>query len=145
MHKGNISFNTENIKFSLTRRKFFKHWILETIKNEKQNCGEINFIFCDDEFLLNINKEYLNHSTLTDIITFDYSEKTDIISGDIFISIERITENAKKFKVLFETELSRVMIHGILHLIGYKDKSKSDKAQMTKKEDYYLTLQSESL
>lgn len=145
MHKGTISFNTENIKFSLTKRKIFKHWILETIKTEYKNCGEINFIFCNDQFLLNINKEYLNHSTLTDIITFDYSEKTDIISGDIFISIERITDNAKKFNATFETELSRVMIHGVLHLLGYKDKAKADKAEMTKKEDFYLTLQPETL
>lgn len=145
MPKGNISFNTENIKFSLTKRKIFKDWILETIKNENKNCGDINFIFCNDEFLLTINKEYLNHTTLTDIITFDYSEKTEILSGDIFISIERIIENAKEFKVAFETELSRVMIHGILHLLGYKDKSKSDKAEMTQKEDYYLNLQPETL
>lgn len=104
---------------------------------EKKNFGTLNYIFCNDAHLLQINREYLKHDTYTDIITFDYSEKK-IISGDIFISIERVTENAEKFKQPFEIELQRVMVHGILHLIGYNDKSSQEKETMRAKEDFYL-------
>ena len=99
----------------------------------------INFIFCDDAYLLEMNQEYLKHDTFTDIITFDYGS-SEAVSGDIFISVDRIRENAAKLQQNALDELHRVMIHGILHLIGYKDKSPADKAQMTSKEDKYLSL-----
>lgn len=111
-----------------------------SIMHEKMYVGSINFIFCSDIYLLQINQQYLNHDNYTDIITFDNSELQLEISGDIFISIERVYENSKKFSGSFLSELYRVMIHGILHLIGYKDKSNKDKDAMRRKEDYYLSL-----
>lgn len=98
----------------------------------------INYIFCSDDYLLNINQEYLQHDYYTDIITFDYSES--IISSDIFISIDRISENARKNSVTLQSELQRVIIHGALHLVGYKDKTQAEKIVMTQKEDFYLEL-----
>jgi probable rRNA maturation factor len=132
-----ISFNTTGIKFVLKNKALIKNWISETIKSEGGRPGEINFIFCDDNYLLEINKQYLQHDTLTDIISFDYSEE-EKKSGDIFISIERVEENAINYKVPFQEELNRVIIHGILHLCGFKDKKKADKAIMTAAEDKYL-------
>jgi probable rRNA maturation factor len=132
-----ISFNNNDIKFSLKNKSILKKWISETIIAEKGKTGDINFIFCNDDYLLEINQKYLNHDTLTDIITFDYSEK-DKKSGDIFISIERVKENAEKFNVSMEEELHRVIIHGILHLCGFKDKNKADKALMTEAENKHL-------
>ena len=99
----------------------------------------INFIFCTDEYLGELNKIWLHHSTLTDIITFPFSEQEDTISGDIYISIERVQENARTFGDPAEKELKRVMIHGVLHLIGYKDKSPGEKKKMRQKENYYLS------
>ena len=141
MNKKNISiyFHSENTSFVLKQKTSIKLWLLNVLKKENKQPGEINYIFCDDEHLLHINQTYLKHNTLTDIITFDYSE-SNILSGDIFISIERVKENAKKFQVSFEDELRRVMVHGILHLAGYKDKTKQAKSQMTRKEDCYLAL-----
>jgi len=112
-------------------------WIKTVITKENKTLGEINYIFCTDEYLLEKNQTFLNHNTYTDIITFDYSEEKQI-SGDIFISIERVKENARKFAVEFETELKRVMIHGVLHLIGYKDKSEDEQKLMREKENFYL-------
>jgi rRNA maturation RNase YbeY len=135
-----ISFHNQNIKFSLKDKTILKQWIKSTIEKKKRKTGEINFIFCSDEHLLGINKQYLDHDTYTDIITFDYS-KEDVklpISGDIFISIDRVKENAEKFSKTFENELHRVIIHGTLHLLGYADKTKSAKAEMTKEEDKSL-------
>lgn len=133
-------FKNENLKFTLRNKTILKKWISATINKEKRKEGDITFIFCSDEYLLHINKQYLQHDTYTDIITFDYSERDSAqpISGDIFISIERVKENAEKFSTTFENELHRVIIHGVLHLLGYKDKTKAAKAQMTSKEDYYL-------
>ncbi len=133
-------FKNENLKFTLRNKTILKKWISATINKEKRKEGDITFIFCSDEYLLHINKQYLQHDTYTDIITFDYSEgdSAQPISGDIFISIERVKENAEKFSTTFENELHRVIIHGVLHLLGYKDKTKAAKAQMTSKEDYYL-------
>ena len=133
-------FKNENLKFTLRNKTILKKWISATINKEKRKEGDITFIFCSDEYLLLINKQYLQHDTYTDIITFDYSEgdSAQPISGDIFISIERVKENAEKFSTTFENELHRVIIHGVLHLLGYKDKTKAAKAQMTSKEDYYL-------
>jgi probable rRNA maturation factor len=108
------------------------------IKNELKKCGEISVIFCSDEYLLQMNKEYLNHDYYTDIITFDYVEG-DVISGDLFISFDRLKENAKQFEVGLLKELFRVVFHGTLHLVGYKDKTEEDQKMMKLKEDYYLS------
>ena len=113
-------------------------WIEKIIQSEKKEAGDISFIFCSDHYLLGINKEFLNHDYFTDVITFDYVEG-DKISGDIFISIDRVKENAETFNVTYKNELNRVMIHGILHLLGYKDKSVQEKQLMTQKEDEYLS------
>ncbi len=137
-----ITFFNEEISFNLARKLFLKKWITEVIALEKKKKGEINYIFCNDNYLAQINLEYLKHDTLTDIITFDYTQDhKGFISGDIFISIERVRENAKLLQLPFSEELHRVMIHGILHLIGYKDKTKALKSIMRQKEDISLSLQ----
>ncbi|KGO89034.1 rRNA maturation RNase YbeY [Flavobacterium suncheonense] len=128
-----ISFNYET-DFILEDEAAFENWISRVIASESKELGEISYIFCDDEYLHKINVEYLNHDTLTDIISFDYSEGK-ILQGDIFISIERVRDNAKDFSVSFEEELKRVMIHGVLHYCGYKDKSEADEKRMRAKED----------
>lgn len=133
-----INFFTEDVDFKLKNKTIIRKWITDSIKNEECFVGELNFIFCSDEYLLKINQEYLDHDTYTDIITFDNSEGEDEISGDIFISIDRVTENAIKFKINQDTELQRVMIHGVLHLIGFPDKKPEEKALMTSKENQYL-------
>jgi rRNA maturation RNase YbeY len=137
-----ISFHTEDVKFNLKNKTILKKWISSTIEKKKRKAGELNFIFCSDEHLLGINKQYLNHDTYTDIITFDYSkeDQKQPVSGDIFISIERVEENAKKFSKSFENELHRVIIHGTLHLLGYKDKTKAAKEEMRKEEDKCLRV-----
>ena len=156
MAKISFSCSSEQIKFLLSNKRSLKDWIAKTIANERLFLSELSFIFCDDEYLYSINKKFLKHNTYTDIITFDYlrnivdskqltiDKKSKInksaISGEIFISIERVKENAKKFKTVFENELHRIMIHGVLHLCGYNDKSSSGKKTMSKKEDYYLSL-----
>lgn len=114
-------------------------WLENIINSEKKIQGEIVFIFCRDEYLLDKNIKYLKHNTLTDVITFDYCID-DVISGDIFISIQRVKENARIYKIPFLKELDRVMIHGLLHLLGYNDKEKSESDRMTKKEDFYLNI-----
>ena len=119
--------NTEDIKF----------WINSVLKEEGMIIGELVYVLCNDEYLLKKNIQFLNHNTLTDVITFDYS-KDNIISGDILISTERVDENAKIFKVDYLTELHRVMVHGLLHLLGYKDKIEKDANIMRQKENYYL-------
>ena len=131
-----VQFISQSISFSLKKKNRVKRWILSVIRNEKKKEGEINFIFCNDAFLLSLNKKFLKHITLTDIITFQYPSEN--LSGEIFISIPRVRENAKKFQIDFENELNRVMIHGILHLCGYKDKKEADKKEMRSKEDFYL-------
>ena len=133
-----IQFFSQNTTFSLKKKSAVKKIILAVIQKEKKEAGGISFTFCDDKFLLALNKKFLKHNTLTDIITFQYSSQK--LSSEIFISIPRIKENAKKFNVSFENELRRVMIHGILHLCGYKDKTTAKKKEMRKKEDYYLKL-----
>lgn len=114
-------------------------WLEFCIDQENKELGEVCYIFCNDTYLLEKNVKYLKHNTLTDIISFDYS-MDNFISGDIFISIERVIENAKEFDITFKDELHRVMIHGILHYCGYKDKLPEDKSLMRTKEDYYLSL-----
>lgn len=135
-----ISFHNQDISFNLKNKKKLKQWIVSTIQSKKRIAGDINFIFCSDESLLEINLQYLKHNTYTDIITFDYS-KGDAqlpIAGDIFISIDRVKENAITYSKTFQEELNRVMIHGVLHLLGYKDKTKDAKAEMTKEENVCL-------
>lgn len=132
-------FNYET-DFSLGEDEaIFEQWIEKIVASEKKQLGEINYIFCDDEYLHQINVEYLNHDTLTDIITFDYTEG-DVLSSDIFISVERVMDNATDFGVTFQTELLRVMAHGILHLCGYKDKTEQDSQLMRSKEDEKMKL-----
>lgn len=134
-----ISFHNQSVAFKLKEKTKLKHWIKTVTEKEKHKLGNINYIFCTDDELLEINIKHLNHKTLTDIITFDYTEgKT--INSDIFVSIERVAENATKFQVTFDEELHRVMIHGVLHLCGYKDKTKTDADLMRKKENASLKL-----
>ena len=115
-----------------------KKWLNQVISNEDKQEGIITYIFCNDDYLLEKNIRFLNHNTLTDVITFDYCEGNSV-SGDIFISIQRVKENSEVFKVDFLTELNRVMVHGLLHLLGYKDKTESESSLMRKKENYYLS------
>jgi len=133
-----ITFHEEDISYKLKNKTAVRKWITDTIIAEGYKLSELTYIFCTDEYLLQINKQYLDHDTYTDIITFDNSEEDGVIVGDIFISIERIRENAGKFNVTEAHELHRVLIHGALHLLGYKDKSPADKKKMTLKEDFYL-------
>ncbi|UIR55564.1 rRNA maturation RNase YbeY [Sphingobacterium sp. SRCM116780] len=134
-----ILFFAEDIEFILKEKAKVREWILATIKSEGfKRVGELSFIFCSDKYLLEINKQYLDHDTYTDIVTFDSSEDEDVIAGDIFISVERIAENAEKFKVSSRDELHRVIAHGVLHLCGYYDKTAEDKTRMTAKENEYL-------
>lgn len=133
-----ITFNYEN-DFLLEDESIYQDWISRIIQSENKSEGEINYIFCDDEYLININNEYLNHNTYTDIISFDYSVG-ELIQGDIFVSTERVTENAIEFNVSFENEIKRVLSHGILHYCGYKDKSEDDAKLMRQKEDEKIAL-----
>lgn len=134
-----ISFFSEDIAFTLKDKAKVRTWIGDTVKSEGfKRIAELNFIFCSDEYLLTINKQYLDHDTYTDIVTFDSSEEEDVIAGDIFISVDRTRENALKFGVSEVDELHRVIIHGVLHLCGFLDKKKEDKELMTTKENEYL-------
>ena len=133
-----ISFNYES-DFSLEQEEVYTSWIETIVESENKILGEISYIFCDDEYLHSINMQYLNHDTLTDIISFDYTEG-DIISGDIFVSIERVEDNAKDFNVSFDEELKRVLAHGVLHYCGYKDKSDEDALLMRTKEEEKIKL-----
>ena len=135
-----ISFFNEDVDYKIKDKQKLRQWIASTVANEGGGrVGELNFIFCSDAYLLEINKKYLDHDTYTDIVTFDSSEKDGVIAGDIFISIDRTKENASKFDVSERDELHRVIIHGVLHLCGYLDKKKEDKALMTEKENEYLS------
>ncbi len=138
MPRPAIHFFSEDISFNLKQKIRLRNWIDETIESEKFKLKELNFIFCSDNYLLSINQQYLNHNTFTDIITFDNGDEGGHIVGDIFISIDRVRENAISYHVREEDELHRVMIHGTLHLLGYPDKGKEAKAIMTAKENYYL-------
>jgi rRNA maturation RNase YbeY len=129
----------EDTDFVLQDGERIGNWIEETILNESMKLGDVSFIFCSDEYLLQMNKEYLDHDYYTDVITFDYCEG-DIVSGDIFISVDTVKSNSEKFITNFASEIKRVIIHGVLHLIGYKDKSEEESKEMRAKEDYYLSL-----
>ena len=133
-----IEYNYE-FEFEIEDEPYFSDWISRIIDREDHRVGDISYVFCDDSYLLDLNKRYLDHDTYTDIITFDYTEGL-IISGDIFISVERIRDNAKEYGVEFNEELIRVMAHGILHLLGYKDKSEVDSRLMRKKEEEMIEL-----
>jgi probable rRNA maturation factor len=135
-----INYFTEGTRFKLEHPRKTASWIKKVVLSEKASLKSVNFIFCSDEALLRRNLEYLNHSTLTDIITFDNSEIEGEIEGDIFISIDRVKENALKFDQTFDRELHRVIIHGVLHLLGYNDKSAKQKEAIRKKEDACLSL-----
>jgi len=132
-----IQFFEEDISYKLKNKTQVRQWLTDTIIAEGYKLKELTYVFCSDAYLLQINQQYLDHDTYTDIITFDNSEEDLIIVGDIFISIERIRENALKFEVPETTELHRVMVHGALHLLGYKDKGDTHKKKMTQK-DFYL-------
>ncbi|MBG25284.1 MULTISPECIES: rRNA maturation RNase YbeY [Croceibacter] len=132
-----INFFTET-EFTINEDEI-NSWLLSVIASEDKNLGEINYIFCDDAYLLSINQQYLDHDTYTDIISFDTSEGNDL-SGDIFISVERIKENAQQFNVSVDDELKRVLAHGILHFCGYKDKTDDEAKLMREKEDEKLKM-----
>ena len=133
-----ISFNYET-DFELDNEEQYEDWISRIIESEGFDEGEINYIFCDDKYLHKINVEYLDHDTLTDIISFDYTVG-NLIQGDIFVSVERVKDNANDFNVSFEEELKRVLSHGVLHYCGYKDKSPKDEALMRSKEEEKMQM-----
>jgi probable rRNA maturation factor len=135
-----IHFFSEDIQFKPAHPRKKILWINSIAKMEGYVINEIIFIFCSDRYLLQLNKDYLNHKTLTDIITFDYSEGSKKLESEIYISIERVKENSFLFNTTFNDELDRVLIHGVLHLMGYSDKKPSEKAQMRKKEEACLSL-----
>lgn len=132
-----ISYLNEQVVFRLKNKRSYTAWLKNVAEKEKKAIDTLSYIFCDDAFLLQVNQQYLNHDTYTDIITFDYSSPQGL-AGDIFISIERVRENALKYKVSAEEELRRVMVHGLLHLAGYKDKTAAQKKRMRQKEDHYI-------
>lgn len=140
--KNKIFFFSEEIKFKLTSETDTKNWIVAILKKYNQKIDFINFIFCNDEYLYQINKERLNHDTYTDIITFQYNEKTEALESDIYISIDRIKENSETYKVSFENELKRVLAHGVLHLFGFKDKTTKEQKEMTDNENICLEIKS---
>lgn len=132
-----ITFSVVETRFNLKQKLVVRNWIKSIALSEGKVAGDIAYIFCNDEYLGKMNEQYLKHHTLTDIITFDYSEAGKV-SGDIFISIDRVKENAVSFSNSFDQELGRVMAHGVLHLCGYKDKTAEEKKLMRSKEDFYL-------
>lgn len=136
----NIHFFEEDISFQLEEPNIIINWVQQIINQHQQSLEEINYIFCSDSYLLNINQEYLNHDTFTDIVTFNNSEESNKIESDIFISIDRIRENANSYNKSFEQELYRVMIHGVLHLLGFDDKTEEEKLVMREKEEACLSL-----
>lgn len=133
-----IYFHFITNAFTLKNRKHLKAFILDLFENEGKDVEVINYIFCTDDYLLELNKSYLKHFTLTDIITFELSKKDEASISDIYISIDRVKENAKTFQIPFNKEILRVIFHGALHLCGYKDKTKQDQQLMRSKEDFYL-------
>lgn len=135
-----INFFSEDTKFQPQQKLKRKKWLKEIASLESFKISDLNYIFCSDEYLYNINVEYLNHKTLTDIITFDNSEEEELIEGDIFISIDRVRENAQKLDQSEEDELNRVLSHGLFHLMGYKDKSPEESKLMRSKEEFAINL-----
>lgn len=140
-----INFFNQDLSFKLPNPRKTTAWIRGVINREKKQLVHLNYIFCSDQYLLEINQQYLKRQTLTDIITFDNSEDKAVIEGDVFISIERVKANALSLETDFDEEIHRVLIHGVLHLVGYSDKSRQDKSDMRKKEDAYLSLRKKRL
>lgn len=140
MSTQKINFFTEDLVFQLKNKTKLRKWLQEAALKEGHRISELSYIFCSDAYLLEINRAYLDHDTLTDIITFDHATVPGRLIGDVYISIERVRENAEKFNVSETEELLRVMIHGVLHLCGYKDTQKDQRALMRKKEDTYISL-----
>lgn len=134
---GKISFQSLINGFTVRNKRDISKWLSYVVDNEGFTLGEVAIVCCSDDYLLEVNRNYLNHDYFTDIITFDYTDN-QVVSGDLMISIDRIRDHAKKYEVSDEDELHRVMVHGVLHLCGYKDKRKSDKELMTSKENHYL-------
>ena len=134
-----IRFATQSENFDVPEAQKVQKWVAEVVKRRDRQVGNINYLFCDDEYLLQVNRRYLGHDTYTDIITFDYVAG-GLISGDIMISVDRVGENAEKFRVPFEQELHRVIIHGVLHLLGQGDKTESDAVEMRRQEEEALGL-----
>jgi probable rRNA maturation factor len=135
---GSINFFTENITYKLSRKRLLNAWIADAVNTEQVRLGNINIVLCDDSFLLRLNRKFLKKNSLTDIITFSFAEEKDELSGDIYISLPRVRENARQFRLHLVEELSRVIIHGVLHLAGYDDHSEDEKQEMRKREDFYL-------
>jgi len=135
-----IFFFLEEVSYNLKHKRRIREWIMKTTENEEHTIGTLNYILTNDSILVQLNKEYLRHFTLTDIITFDLSEREGELSGDIYISVDRARENAKDFKVSLNNEIKRLMVHGILHLMGFKDKTREEREQMRTKEEFYLSL-----
>ncbi|GAB3513817.1 rRNA maturation RNAse YbeY [Emticicia fontis] len=135
-----INFHIEEIEIRIQQKLKLKNWLKNVIESEGFSLGDVNYVFCSDDYLLKINVEYLDHDYLTDIITFDNSEEEKLIEGDIFISVDRVKDNARTFEVSFEYELKRVLVHGILHLCGYLDKTDEEEKLMRSKENHYLQL-----
>lgn len=133
-----IIFNTEDIDFQLVKKKILRGWIESTVEKEGRKLGGLGYIFCSDDYLHKLNIEYLNHDTLTDVITFPYADNP--VEGDIFISIDRVRDNARDLNLTFERELHRVMIHGVLHLCGYRDETDEEEALIRQKEDECLKV-----
>lgn len=136
-----VRFFTEDIKFDFKERLLTRKWLKTVAGSEIRKLGDINIIFCSDNYILDVNMKYLQHDYFTDIITFDYCEG-DILSGDLFISIDSVRENSEFYGTDFHEELNRVIVHGVLHLIGYDDHTEKDIAQMRSKENYYLGIRS---
>lgn len=130
--------NEPPVNYQLKQKTVLRNWICKTIQAEKKHLIQLNYIFCNDDFLLQLNKKHLNHNYFTDILTFDNSDTKKAVEGDIFISIDRVRDNAKTLKTLLREELNRVVIHGVLHLCGYKDKTSLERQKMRSKEDFYL-------
>lgn len=134
-----VRYFTEDIKFNYKERRRTSKWLKLVAESEIRRLGDVSVIFCSDPYILDVNLKYLQHDYFTDIITFDYCEG-DTLSGDLFISIDSVRENAAFYKTEFEEELNRVIVHGVLHLIGYDDHTEADKKEMRSKENYYLSL-----
>ena len=135
-----IYFHSESTQFSLLQKRLLKQWINKVVQSFQRSIDTINYIFCSDDYLLRVNIDHLDHHYFTDIITFQYHEEAEPIQGDIFLSIDRVRENAVKFETTFDNELHRVMIHGILHLLGFGDKTTEEKQQMRQLEDHQLKI-----
>ncbi|MDR0367766.1 MAG: rRNA maturation RNase YbeY [Bacteroidales bacterium] len=134
---GNVCFYNEDVSYRLVSKRKIRSWLVWVVAREKKQAGDISCIFCSDNYLLEINREYLSADYLTDVITFDFT-KENHISGDIFISVDRVKENAKAYQQRCFQEMLRVIVHGVLHLCQYKDKTEQEQRQMREKEDYYL-------